>query len=122
MLGVGSYFEIADNSGAREGQCIRILGGGGKKYGVLGSFIVLVVKKAAPDRRVKKSEIYNGIIVRTKQPFRRKDGSMLRFDKNSVVLLTKKNVPIGTRIYGPVPRELRLFGFMRIISLSPVAV
>ena len=110
---------VADNSGARKVQCIKVLGGSKKRSGTIGDIIIVSVKDAIPKGKVKKGEIYKALIVRTKKDFFRFDGSTIRFDKNAVVLLDKQEEPIGTRIFGPVTRELRSKKFMKIISLAP---
>ena len=110
--------QAADNSGARRVQCIKVLGGSHRRYAGVGDVIKVTVKDAIPRGRVKKGEIYNAVVVRTRRGVRRPDGSLIRFDSNAAVLLTQKLEPIGTRIFGPVTRELRE-KYMRIISLAP---
>ena len=110
---------VADNSGARTIMCINVPGGSGKRYARLGDIIVGTVKTAAPNAAVKKGEVVRAVVVRTRQPYRRPDGSYIRFDDNAAVVLTDQQVPRGTRIFGPVARELRDKNFMRIISLAP---
>ncbi len=110
---------VADNSGAQKVSCIRILGGSGKKYGTIGDIIVVSVKSAIPGGTVKKGEVSKAVIVRTKKEIRRPDGSYIRFDENAAVLIDNQNEPRGTRIFGPVARELRDKQFMKIISLAP---
>ena len=110
---------VADNSGAKKVRCIRVLGGSGRQYASVGDLIVVSVKTAIPNGTVKKGEVSRAVIVRTKKEVRRKDGSYIRFDENAAVLLNPQNEPRGTRIFGPVARELREKGFMRIVSLAP---
>jgi large subunit ribosomal protein L14 len=111
--------DVADNSGAKRVRCIKVLGGSKRKYAGVGDVIVVSVKDAAPNGKVKKGQVQRAVIVRTKKEIRRRDGSYIRFDKNSAVLIDKDNEPIGTRIFGPVARELRAKRFMRIVSLAP---
>lgn len=110
---------VADNSGAKKVRCIRVLGGSGRKYASLGDLIVVSVKVAVPNGTVKKGEVSKAVIVRTKKEVRRKDGSYIRFDENAAVLINPQNEPKGTRIFGPVARELREKQFMKIVSLAP---
>ena len=110
---------VADNSGARRIQCIKVLGGSKRKYASVGDVIVVTVKEATPRGRVKKGEIVKAVVVRTAKDIRRPDGSAIRFDSNAAVLITPQGEPIGTRIFGPVTRELRAKRFMKIISLAP---
>ena len=110
---------VADNSGARRVRCIRILGGHGRRYAGIGDVIKVSIKEAAPRGRVKKSEVYSAVVVRTAKGVRRPDGSLIKFDGNAAVLLNAKLEPIGTRIFGPVTRELRTERFMKIVSLAP---
>ncbi|BCG49458.1 50S ribosomal protein L14 [Candidatus Profftella armatura (Diaphorina cf. continua)] len=119
MIQTESRLEIADNTGAREVLCIKVLGGSKRRYASIGDIIKVTIKNAIPRGRVKKGEIYNAIVVRTKKGVRRQDGSLIKFDKNAAVLLNSKFEPIGTRIFGPVTRELRTERFMKIISLAP---
>ncbi|MES0371122.1 MAG: 50S ribosomal protein L14 [Mariprofundaceae bacterium] len=119
MIQTESVLEVADNSGARKVTCIKVLGGSKRRYASVGDIIVVAVKDAAPGGKVKKGEVQRAVVVRTAKEFRRKDGSSIRFDENAAVLLTKANEPIGTRIFGPVTRELRNKGYMKIISLAP---
>ena len=119
MVQQESILRIADNSGARKALVIRVLGGSKRRYAHIGDVIKVSVKDAAPRGRVKKGEIYHAVVVRTAQGVRRADGSRIRFDSNAAVLLTSKMEPIGTRIFGPVTRELRTVQFMKIISLAP---
>jgi len=110
---------VADNSGARRVQCIKVLGGAKRRYAWVGDVIVVSVKEAIPRGRVKKGDIHRAVIVRTAQELRRSDGTAIRFDSNAAVLIDRENEPIGTRIFGPVTRELRAKRFMKIISLAP---
>lgn len=110
---------VADNSGAKKIRCIRVLGGSGRKYASLGDLIVVSVKSAIPNGNIKKGEVSRAVIVRTRKEVRRKDGSYIRFDENAAVLLNAQDEPRGTRIFGPVARELREKQFMKIISLAP---
>jgi len=119
MIQMQSMLEVADNSGARRVQCIKVLGGSKRRYAGIGDVVRISVKEAIPNSRVKKGDIYKAVIVRTKHGVRRTDGSLIRFDKNAAVLLNAQNQPVGTRIFGPVTRELRSERFMRIISLAP---
>jgi len=119
MIQVETRLEVADNSGAREVQCIKVLGGSKRRYASVGDIIVVSIKGALPKGKVKKGDVHRAVVVRTKQAIRRQDGSEIQCDKNAAVLLTKQNEPIGTRIFGPVTRELRSVGFMKIISLAP---
>ena len=119
MIQQQTILAIADNTGARKAMCIRVLGGTKRRYGSIGDLIVMTVKDALPGGQVKKGEVVKGVIVRTKKEIRRKDGSYIRFDQNAAVLVNDANEPRGTRIFGPVARELREKQFMRIISLAP---
>lgn len=119
MIQMQTNLEVADNSGARRVQCIKVLGGSKRKTASVGDVIVVSVKDAIPRGRVKKGDVQRAVIVRTKKDVRRKDGSVIRFDSNAAVLINKNNEPIGTRIFGPVVRELRGANFMKIISLAP---
>ncbi|MGA8264354.1 MAG: 50S ribosomal protein L14 [Ignavibacteriaceae bacterium] len=110
---------VADNSGAKKVRCIRVLGGSGRQYASLGDLIVVAIKSAIPNGAVKKGEVSRAVIVRTKKEVRRKDGSYIRFDENAAVLISNQNEPKGTRIFGPVARELRDKQFMKIVSLAP---
>ena len=114
-----SNLEVADNSGARRVQCIRILGGPKRRWATVGDVIVVSVKEAIPRGRVKKGDVHRAVIVRTSKEIRRADGTTIRFDRNAAVLLNNANEPIGTRIFGPVTRELRARKYMKIISLAP---
>ncbi|MEZ5690584.1 MAG: 50S ribosomal protein L14 [Rickettsiales bacterium] len=119
MIQQQSKLEVADNSGARRVMCIKVLGGAGRKFASVGDVIMVSVKDAIPRGKVKKGEVHRAVIVRTSRDIHRPDGSTIRFDKNAAVLLTKQNEPIGTRIFGPVTRELRAKQFMKIVSLAP---
>ncbi len=119
MIQMQSMLEVADNSGARKVQCIKVLGGSKRRYAGIGDIIKITIKEAMPNSRVKKGEVFNAVVVRTRKGVRRTDGSLIRFDKNAAVLLNPQNQPIGTRIFGPVTRELRTERFMKIISLAP---
>jgi large subunit ribosomal protein L14 len=119
MIQVESNLEVADNSGARRVQCIKVLGGSKRKTAGVGDIIVVSVKEAIPRGKVKKGTVERAVIVRTAFPVRRQDGTVIRFDRNAAVLINKQNEPIGTRIFGPVVRELRARKFMKIISLAP---
>ncbi len=119
MIQMQSNLEVADNSGARRVQCIKVLGGSGRKAAGVGDVIVVSVKEAIPRGKVKKGDVHRAVIVRTAKEIRRADGSAIRFDRNAAVLLTKQDEPIGTRIFGPVTRELRSRKFMKIVSLAP---
>jgi large subunit ribosomal protein L14 len=119
MIQVESNLDVADNSGARRLQCIRVVGGSRRRYAGVGDLIVVSVKDAIPRGRVKKGEVMRAVVVRTSSAVRRSDGSVIRFDRNAAVLINKQSEPIGTRIFGPVTRELRSKGFMKIISLAP---
>ena len=119
MIQMQSRLEVADNSGARRVQCIKVLGGSKRMHASVGDIIVVSVKDAIPRGSVKKGEVRKAVIVRTRQPLLREDGSSIRFDKNAAVMLNNNNEPIGTRIFGPVTRELRARRFMKIISLAP---
>jgi large subunit ribosomal protein L14 len=119
MIQMQTVLDAADNSGARRIQCIKVLGGSKRRYAGVGDVIKVSVKDAIPRGKVKKGEIYNAVVVRTRKGVRRKDGSLIRFDGNAAVLLNARLEPIGTRIFGPVTRELRTNKFMKIISLAP---
>ena len=122
MIQIYTRLKAADNSGARELMCIRVLKGSNTRYARVGDVIVAVVKSATPGMPVKKSDIVKAVVVRTKQPIRRPDGSTLRFDENAAVVVTNSLEPRGTRIFGPVARELRERNFMKIVSLAPEVV
>ena len=119
MIQMQSTLDVADNSGARRIQCIKVLGGSHRRYAGIGDIIKVSVKDAIPRGKVKKGEVYNAVVVRTAKGVRRPDGSLIRFDGNAAVLLNNQLQPIGTRIFGPVTRELRTEKFMKIISLAP---
>ena len=119
MIQMQTNLEVADNSGARRVMCIKVLGGAKRRYASVGDTIVVSVKEAIPRGRVKKGDVLQAIVVRTSQGIKRKDGSVIRFDKNAAVIVNKQSEPVGTRIFGPVPRELRAKNHMKIISLAP---
>ena len=119
MIQMQSNLFVADNSGARKIQCIKVLGGSKRRFASIGDIIVVSIKDAIPRAKVKKGEVFKAVIVRTSKEFTRDDGSTIRFDKNAAVLLDKQEEPIATRIFGPVTRELRSKKFMKIISLAP---
>ncbi|MGD8340423.1 MAG: 50S ribosomal protein L14 [Gammaproteobacteria bacterium] len=119
MIQAQTVLQSADNSGARRLMCIKVLGGSKRRYARIGDIIKVTIKDAIPRGRVKKGEIYNAVVVRTRKGLRRPDGSAIRFDGNAAVLLNNRLEPIGTRIFGPVTRELRTSRFMKIISLAP---
>src|SRR5210317_140116 len=119
MIQTESMLDIADNSGARRVQCIKVLGGSHRRYAGIGDIIKVTVKEAIPRGRVKKGQVMNAVVVRTRKGVRRQDGSLIKFDGNAAVLLNTNLAPIGTRIFGPVTRELRSEKFMKIISLAP---
>ena len=119
MIQMQTRLEVADNSGAKKLQCIKVLGGSKRKYAGLGDVIVCSVKEATPTGKVKKGEVVQAVIVRTRKTIRRDDGSYIRFDENAAVLLNKVGQPIGNRVFGPVARELRRKDFMKIVSLAP---
>ena len=122
MIQMQTNLEVADNSGARRVMCIKVLGGAKRRYAGVGDKIVVSVKEAIPRGRVKKGDVLQAIVVRTSQSIKRKDGSVIRFDKNAAVIVNKQSEPIGTRIFGPVPRELRAKNHMKIISLAPEVI
>jgi large subunit ribosomal protein L14 len=117
-----SWLDVADNSGAKRAMCIKVLGGSKRRYASVGDVIVVTVKKAIPNSEVKAKSVCKAVIVRTAKPLRREDGSWVRFDSNAVVLLDKDANPVGTRIFGPVARELRAKNYMKIVSLAPEVV
>lgn len=119
MIQTQSYLEVADNSGARRVMCIKVLGGSHRRYASVGDIIKVTVKEAIPRGKVKKGQVMNAVVVRTRNGVRRSDGSLIKFADNAAVLLNAQNAPIGTRIFGPVTRELRSERFMKIISLAP---
>ena len=122
MIQEESYLKVADNTGAKEIHCIRVLGGSKRKYGNIGDVIVASVRKAAPGGTVKKGEVVKAVIVRTKRGVRREDGSYVRFDENAAVIIKEDRNPRGTRIFGPVARELRERDYMKILSLAPEVI
>ncbi len=122
MIQGESYLKVADNTGAKEIHCIRVLGGSRRKYGNIGDIIVASVRKAAPGGTVKKGEVVKAVIVRTKRGVRREDGSYVRFDENAAVIIKEDKNPRGTRIFGPVARELRERDYMKILSLAPEVI
>ena len=122
MIQMESYLKVADNTGAKEIHCIRVLGGSKRKYGNIGDVIVASVRKAAPGGSVKKGEVVKAVIVRSKRGVRREDGSYVRFDENAAVIIKEDKNPKGTRIFGPVARELRDKDFMKILSLAPEVI
>lgn len=119
MIQTETMLEVADNSGARRVQCIKVLGGSHRRYAGIGDIIKVTVKEAIPRGRVKKGDVMTAVVVRTRKGVRRPDGSLIRFDENAAVLLNNNKSPVGTRIFGPVTRELRTEQFMKIISLAP---
>ncbi|MEM7543662.1 MAG: 50S ribosomal protein L14 [Pseudomonadota bacterium] len=119
MIQMQTMLEAADNSGARRVMCIKVLGGSKRRYANIGDIIKVTVKEAIPRGKVRKGEVFNAVVVRTRKGVRRPDGSLIRFDGNAAVLLDKQLQPVGTRIFGPVTRELRTERFMRIVSLAP---
>lgn len=119
MIQTQSYLDVADNSGARRVMCIKVLGGSHRRYAGVGDIIKVTVKEAIPRGKVKKGQVMKAVVVRTKKGVRRADGSLIRFDDNAAVLLNAQDAPVGTRIFGPVTRELRGEKFMKIISLAP---
>ena len=122
MIQTQSYLEVADNSGARLVMCIKVLGGSKRRYARVGDLIKVTVKEAIPRGKVKKGQVITAVVVRTKKGVRRPDGSLIKFDENAAVLLNAQDAPIGTRIFGPVTRELRGEKFMKIISLAPEVI
>ncbi len=119
MIQTKSYLEVADNSGARRVMCIKVLGGSHRRYAAVGDIIKVTVKEAIPRGKVKKGQVMKAVVVRTRKGVRRQDGSLITFDDNAAVLLNQQDAPVGTRIFGPVTRELRGEKFMKIISLAP---
>ncbi|NJM33334.1 MAG: 50S ribosomal protein L14 [Rhodomicrobium sp.] len=119
MIQMQTNLDVADNSGARRVQCIKVLGGSMRRFATVGDIIVVSVKEAIPRGRVKKGQVMKAVVVRTAKGLRRPDGSLIRFDRNAAVLINNNKEPIGTRIFGPVPRELRAKQHMKIISLAP---
>lgn len=119
MIQTESRLDVADNSGAKEVLCIKVIGGSKRRYASVGDVIIVSIKDAIPRGKVKKGDVHRAVIVRTSQPIKRADGSLIQFDKNAAVLINKQGEPIGSRIFGPVTRELRSSGYMKIISLAP---
>ena len=119
MIQMQSRLEVADNSGAKKVQCIKVLGGSKRRYASLGDVIIVSVKEAAPNSKVKKGDVRRAVVVRTAKECSRPDGTYIRFDDNAAVVINQMNEPVGTRIFGPVARELRARGYMRIVSLAP---
>ena len=119
MIQMQTNLDVADNSGARRVMCIKVLGGSKRKYAGVGDIIVVSIKEAIPRGRVKKGDVMKAVVVRTAQGIRRPDGSLIRFDRNAAVLINNQNEPVGTRIFGPVVRELRAKSHMKIVSLAP---
>jgi large subunit ribosomal protein L14 len=119
MIQAESVLDVADNSGAKRVKCVKVLGGSKRRYAGIGDIIMVSIKDAAPNGKVKKGQMHRAVIVRTKKEVRRRDGSYIRFDRNSAVLINKDNEPVGSRIFGPVARELRARQFMKIVSLAP---
>lgn len=122
MIQSTTYLDSADNTGAKRLFCIKVLGGSGRKYARLGDVVTVSVKEAIPNAKVDKGSVHQAVIVRVRKEQRRNDGSYVRFDNNAAVLINKDNEPMGTRVFGPIARELRLKGFMKIISLAPEVV
>jgi len=122
MIQAETVLGVADNSGAKKVLCIKVLGGSRKRYAQIGDVIKVTVKDAIPRGKVKKGDVYNALVVRTKHGVRRPDGSLIRFDGNAAVLLDNKREPIGTRVFGPVTRELRAINYLKIISLAPEVI
>lgn len=119
MIQMKSFLDVADNSGARRVMCIKVLGGSQRRYAQIGDIIKVAIKEAIPRGKVQEGDVYNALIVRTKKGVRRADGSVIRFDSNAAILLNNQKQPIGTRIFGPVTRELRTEHFMKVVSLAP---
>ena len=122
MIQPRTMLEVADNSGAKKVQCIRVMGGSNKKYATIGDTIIVAIKEATPEGSVKKGEVARAVVVRTAKEIRRPDGSHIKFDRNAAVLINEHNDPVGTRIFGPVARELREHKFMKIVSLAPEVI
>ncbi len=122
MISSTTFLDSADNTGAKRLYCIKVLGGTRRKYARLGDIVVVSIKEAIPNSKVEKGTVHRAVIVRTRKEQRRTDGSYVRFDNNAAVLITKENEPMGTRVFGPIARELRTKGFMKIISLAPEVV
>lgn len=119
MIQVQTHLDVADNSGAREVECIKVLGGSRRRYASIGDIIIVSVKSAIANSKVKKGEVARAVVVRQRKDIKRKDGTVIRFDSNAAVIIDKKDEPVGTRIFGPVARELRARQFMKIVSLAP---
>jgi large subunit ribosomal protein L14 len=119
MIQMQSVLDVADNSGARRVMCIKVLGGSHRRYAAIGDIIKVSVKEAIPRGKIKKGDVHSAVVVRTRKGVRRPDGSVIRFDRNAAVILNANNQPVGTRIFGPVTRELRNEKFMKIVSLAP---
>lgn len=119
MIQMRTMLDVADNSGAKSVQCIKVLGGSRRRYAGLGDIIVVAIKEAGPGQKVKKGDVAKAVVVRTKREYMRADGSYIKFDTNSAVLINKEGEPVGTRIFGPVARELREKKYMKIVSLAP---
>jgi large subunit ribosomal protein L14 len=122
MIQMQTWVDVADNSGAKRAMCIKVLGGSHRRYAHVGDIIVVAIKKAIPTSEIKQKTVCKAVIVRTAAPIKREDGSYVRFDSNAVVLLDKEENPVGTRVFGPVARELRARNFMKIVSLAPEVV
>ncbi|MBA3936108.1 MAG: 50S ribosomal protein L14 [Planctomycetes bacterium] len=122
MIQMQTWLDVADNSGAKKAMCIKVLGGSHRRYARVGDIIVVAIKKAIPTSEIKQKTVTKAVIVRTAAPIRREDGSYVRFDNNAVVLIDKDENPVGTRVFGPVARELRARNFMKIVSLAPEVV
>jgi large subunit ribosomal protein L14 len=122
MIQMQTNLDVADNSGARRVQCIKVLGGSKRKYASVGDIIVVSVKEAIPKAKVRKGQVMKAVIVRTAHPIRRIDGSSIRFDRNAAVMINNQGEPVGTRIFGPVTRELRALNHMKIVSLAPEVI
>ena len=122
MIQLRTILDVADNSGARKLQCIKVIGGSGKQYATVGDIIIVSVKETIPGSNVKKGSVMKAVIVRTKKEVRRRDGTYIKFDRNSAVLINNQNEPVGTRVFGPIARELREKEFMKIISLAPEVI
>jgi len=122
MIQLRTILDVADNSGARKVQCIKVLGGSRRKYATVGDVIVVAVKETIPGSNVKKGSVAKAVVVRTKKEIRRPDGSYIRFDRNSAVIINNQNEPVGSRVFGPIARELREKDFMKIISLAPEVI
>lgn len=122
MIQTETVLDVADNSGAKRVACIKVLGGSRRRYAALGDVIVVAIKEAMPNARVKKGEVARAVVVRTRREYQRADGTYIKFDANSAVLVDKDNEPVGTRIFGPVARELRAKRFMKIIALAPEVI